>query len=191
MSYCSNCGCAVNEDVKFCSNCGADINQFFAGNNNVPNAPYMDKENDFMEKTYRFIRWERKALSITGMTFLIFGIIYTSFCLLMLFISAAAEAPAVFATLFLFYSMFGTYFIAYGVVNIIARNKADKYLDGTYPYANQAFSRCGSIGMIVFNAIFNNIALIFYVINFVRIKNSTETVESIKNREIDNINDYF
>ncbi|MCR5601612.1 MAG: hypothetical protein K6G33_12820, partial [Ruminococcus sp.] len=44
-------------------------------------------------------------------------------------------------------------------------------------------ARAGSIGMIVFAAIFNDIALIFVILNFIYVKRHRDIIESIKQKQ--------
>ena len=46
-----------------------------------------------------------------------------------------------------------------------------------------AHKRCNSIGMIIFGYFFNTIALVFYVINFVRMKSNKAMAERILTRQ--------
>ena len=43
--------------------------------------------------------------------------------------------------------------------------------------------RSGSIGMLVFTVLFNEIAFIFFIINFVRLKTGGRVIEKIKARQ--------
>ena len=174
--YCPNCGQPVLDTARFCGQCGQTINQ-------QPNTNYnANEEQEFLDTTHRLLRWERKAWSILGKFFLIFGLIFAGIFTLVSFIAAATTDDAFFA-IFMVYTIYGAMFAGIGIVNLIACNKIPQYLDNMYADFLPTRDRCGSIGMIVFTYFFNNIALVFFVINFVRMKTNKDMINRILSKQ--------
>ena len=63
-------------------------------------------------------------------------------------------------------------YIPIAIINLIMANKINYYQEAVYTDLPAARKRCGSVGMIVFGYLFNKIALIFIIINFIRTKNN-------------------
>ena len=86
MSYCTQCGQALNENAAFCCNCGAQTKPAAAPAAPIPVQNTASQDNEFLETTHRLLRWERKAWSITSKFYIIFGSIFTAFWMLFLLI---------------------------------------------------------------------------------------------------------
>lgn len=189
MSFCHNCGSQLTKNSRFCDNCGAGvavINQRVS----VPQE-IVNYDADFLVLTLRLIRWERKALSIYGKFLLISGIIF-SVLFLLISLSTASDGKAYLSGLFFGYAVaYGFSYVLLGIINLVAANKTVRYIDGILSDASPSFTRCSSVGMIVFLVFFNQIALIFYCINFSRIKNCRHTVESIIQKQRMYENNHF
>jgi hypothetical protein len=140
-------------------------------------------EKKFLDDTHKFLRWERKALSISGKVMLIVGIAFAALFFLLGIILAAVESGAAGAMMLLYAVLYGVIFIGIGVVNLKAADKIPQYTDTLYKDFRAAYKRCTSIGMIVFNYFFNTIALVFFVINFVRLKSNRAMCERILSRQ--------
>lgn len=151
----------------------------------APSDKDIREEREFLEMTHRLLRWERKAWSIAGKVFLITGIIFAAlFFLLGVIFLATGEGIAVVGGVFFVYCLiFGGMFIAIGIVNIMAAGKIPQYTDTLYKDFRAANNRCNSIGMIVFGYFFNTIALVFHVINFVRMKTNKPMIDRILTRQ--------
>lgn len=204
MRYCSYCGQPLQPGSAFCHHCGAALKAVVPEVEEpvviVPPvveepiheeaAPNTDtkaiaEEKEFLEQTHRLLRWERKAWSIAGKVMLITGIVFAAmFFLLGILYLALGDALIGFGILFLVYALvFGCMFIAIGIVNIITAGKIPQYTDTLYKDFRAANKRCNSIGMIVFSYFFNTIALVFFVINFVRMKTNKPMIERILTRQ--------
>ena len=61
--------------------------------------------------------------------------------------------------------------------------KARKYRDMINYDLNTVVKRCDSIGLIVLGALFNQPALIFIIINFVRVKCKKKLIDQIINKQ--------
>lgn len=152
----------------------------------VLTAPY-DKdirdEKKFLDETHKFLRWEKKAWSIAGKVFLILGIVFAALFFLLGIILAATESPEVGIVFLMYTLIYGVMIIAIGIVNIKAAGKIDQYTETLYKDFSLANNRCNSIGMIIFCYFFNNVALVFFVINFVRMKCNKAMRERILKRQ--------
>lgn len=140
-------------------------------------------EKKFLDETHKFLRWEKKAWSIAGKVFLIVGIVFAALFFLLGIILAATESPEVGIVFLMYALIYGVMFIGIGIVNIKAAGKIDQYTETLYKNFSLANNRCNSIGMIVFCYFFNNIALVFFVINFVRMKCNKAMRERILKRQ--------
>ena len=154
--------------------------------------PNFDKdvqdEKKFLEDTHKFLRWERTALSIAGKVHLIMGIAFAAlFAIIAIGIGTAAGmdegAIASAAIFFMNALLYGSMFIGLGIVNLKAADKIPQYTDTMYKDFRAAHKRCTSIGMIVFNYFFNTIALVFFVINFARLKSNRAMCDRIMTRQ--------
>ena len=182
MSFCSTCGTEIAEDAVFCTNCGATVAE-----NDEHNKK---EEQDFLDQTYRLMRWEAKAWRISGTVFIIVGIVYAALMFLVGIGSGFAVGTdsveggiAMATTMIVEALVFGFTFGGIGIVSLIAANRIPNYFEGFYTDFTPALDRCGSIGMLVFTALFNEIALIFFLINFIRIKSSRRTIDRILARQ--------
>ena len=150
----------------------------------APNRDDVLEEKEFLEQTNRLLRWERKAWSIAGKVYLILGIILTAlYFLIGVIIVAVGGEMAPVGGMFIYVSFFLAVLIAVGIVNIKAAGKIDQYTDTLFKDFRAAYKRCGSIGMIIFGYFFNTIALVFYVINFVRMKTNRDMADRILTRQ--------
>jgi len=90
-----------------------------------------------------------------------------------------------FGVLFIIYSI---YFITMGlivylphaIINLKLLKKVEYYENTLYSDVSIARKRCTSVGMIVFAAIFNRMALIFIIINFVKTKKNAKAFDRIE-----------
>ena len=151
----------------------------------APNHDAVLEEKEFLEQTNRLLRWERKAWSITGKVMLIVGIVFAAlFFLLGIIFAAIGDDMVFFASFFITFALeFGLMFIAMGIVNSKAAGKIDQYTDTLFQDFRAAYKRCGSIGMIIFCYFFNTISLVFFVINFVRMKTNKDMADRILTRQ--------
>lgn len=140
-------------------------------------------EKKFLDETHKFLRWEKKAWSISGKVMLIMGIVFAALFLLLGIIMAAVESPEVGAVMLVYALAYGIMIIALGIVCLKAAGKIDQYTETLYKNFSLADKRCNSIGMIVFCYFFNTIALVFFVINFVRMKCNKAMRERILKRQ--------
>lgn len=142
------------------------------------------EEREFLDATHRFLRWEHKAWSITGKVLLIFGIVLAALlCIVGIVVGVVSGEIAVAIILIVDAIVDGVILIAIGIVNLKAGGKIAQYTDTLYKDFSIANKRCNSIGMIIFAYFFNGIALVFFVINFVRMKCNKKLIDRILTRQ--------
>lgn len=176
MHYCPNCHGELDDRFQFCCHCGAALNS----------TANIGKEQAFLDRTHRMLRWEQKAWRISGIVFIVLGILYAVLFLLLGIVAAAVGSytEAALSVMFFVYAiLFGGMFLAIGIVNMVSAKKINYYLNSLYRDFGPTDKRCGSVGMIVFSAFFSNIALVFFVINFAFMKSGKETIAQIMARQ--------
>ena len=174
MKYCLHCGKALTDDARFCVACGAGID-------NDPLA----EEKEFLQQTQRFLKYERIAAKILGIFFLIFSLLFIGISLLFLILSPQMHyenGQIGMAIAFGMYFVYGLLFLPVAIVNLVMVKKTTKYRADICTDPRPALARCGSVGTIVLAAFFNEVALIFVIINFVRMKSNRALVERIAAR---------
>lgn len=180
MKYCAYCGKEMHDEARFCESCGAAAT---AESTNIA------EEKEFLDTTHRFLRYERLAWRITGVVLLVLCILILGCGLLALAGSAGAvmDGDAIaslgLGVAVLYLVIYGILFLPIAIIGLVAAQKIDRYLGEMYNDVRPTAARCGSVGMIVFTAFFNEIALIFYIINFVRMKTNKQLVERITLRQ--------
>jgi len=180
MKYCSQCGYELQDDAHFCANCG---------NSAAPDEVKLAEEKEFLDQTYRFLKYERVAWKITGVVLLVLCIVLIGLGLLMLAgtagfaIDGSADEALGMGIATVYLVVYGIMFLPLPIIGLISAKKAEDYMIGMYADFRPAAQRCGSVGMIVFTAFFNEIALIFFLINFVRIKSNQKIIDRIVQRQ--------
>lgn len=97
---------------------------------------------------------------------------------------AEDEAAALMVVGILFI-VYGVVFLPVAIVNLVLKSKVGKYRDKLYTDCTDGVKHASSVGTIVLGAIFNSIALIFIIINFIFMKRNRETFERIKANQAD------
>lgn len=180
MKYCAQCGFALQDDVHFCANCGASA---------APDEVNITEEKEFLDATYRFMKYERLAWRITGVVLLCLCIVIIGLGLLFLAgtagmaIDGSSEDALGLGLATVYLVVYGGMFLPLAIIGLVSAKKVEGYMNGMYADFRPAWKRCGSVGMIVFTAFFNELALIFYIINFVRIKSNARLIERIVQRQ--------
>lgn len=204
--FCQKCGSPVEDGVKFCPNCGNPtddkatyIQSAPTGAQNDPRDPALQDE--CMRSLYNHLRHEKTAWKVCG-------IVLTVSCALLIFIGivltvsgigsavinepysydyqySSADVYAVGAVsggaVLLIY---GILFAPVAVIDLIMIGKTQRYIDSLYKDCGEAVTRCGSVGMIVFGALFNEIALIFIIINFVKVKRYRAVFDEVRRLQL-------
>ena len=200
MSYCVKCGKEIEKDAAFCTECGAPVEKEIPTapeQNNVPvqsptfNEEFDREEREFLDNTYKLLRWELKAWSIASKVWIIMGIIYAVVFSIYTIVGIAMSASDYF--LGGFFIGFGTaaailgggMFIGLGIVSRKASEKLPQYIDTVYTDFSISYKRCGNIGMLIFNVLLGVVSPIFFIINFVRMKANRNVIERIlKNQNV-------
>ncbi len=173
MGFCTNCGKELPADAAFCSSCGTATAGTTVKNTN--------EEQEFLDLTYRFLRWEQKAWKIYGTVVLIVGICFTAFFLLLMTIGLIiGDEGFVVAIIGFFYALlFGGIYITIGAISLAAAKKIPQYLESLHTDFRPTFNRCDSVGMLIFTIFFNNVAFVFFLINFIRMKANRQMIDRI------------
>ena len=165
MKTCQACHQSLEDSASFCPYCGQkqEINEV--------SAPI--QTTDEREKAFyvfrRNLRHERKCWSIFGKVWVGFCIFFAAFALLFVTISIATEEPALIA-MSAVYFIYPIMFLPLAIINLVMANKITAYLDTLETDPNPAIDRCGGVWLIVLSALFNNIAMVFVILNFVHVK---------------------
>ena len=181
MKYCGYCGQVMEDSDEFCKKCGAAA---IPTPDATPDDVALAEEREFINGLHRFLKYERLCWKIFGIIFLVLSAMYIFIALIFTIVGIAVD-EAVFAGMGVMYMfMYGIIFIPIAVINLVMVSKTQKYMtmieQGTDIGA--AITRAGSVGMIVFAAFFNEIALIFIIINFVRVKCNQQVIARIFDR---------
>lgn len=180
--FCTNCGKEINSG-SFCPNCGTPVQGTTTTATVVSVQSNTDIEQAFLDTTYKMLRWERNLWKIEGIIFTICGALFAFIFLVMGMVGFRDDGMhsdiVVGAIFFVYAIVYGGLFLGIGIVNLVTASKAGPHLLNMHKNFAPTANRLESIGRIVYTAFFNNYALIFYIINFVRMKSNKATVESI------------
>ena len=160
MKTCPYCGKALHPDAAYCDGCGNAV---------ATMVPAADRGKEALDSLYRFMKFERLAYKIAGIVMLVLGCVYVGLMLVVgIIVMAGGEGMGMFVGVMGF--IYGGIFLAVGIVNLVLKKKVSALMDTLYSNPADAIRRCGSVGTIVLAAFFNEIALIFVIINFVKTK---------------------
>lgn len=198
MKYCSNCGSALEDSMNFCSSCGASVNTDEAKK---------AKEQNCLDRLSAGLKHERLCYKIFGIAWTVIASFILILSIFMLIGSSLiaenavdysveyngseyyiedfdvepdAVASALFIGLGSGYISMALIFLGVGIVNFVLASKVGKYRNTLYKDCTNGANHASSVGSIVLAAFFNEVALIFVIINFVFMKRNAQTFESIK-----------
>jgi len=175
MAFCANCGNRLPDGAVFCDSCGTPMQVMMSN---------PKEEQEFLDTTHRLLRWEMKAWRIAGIVLSILGVVFAVIFFLMAVIVGIVEGDGFFFGFFLAYALIlGGMILAIGIVNLKAAEKIPMYLSSVHKNFQMANDRCGNVGMLVFTIFFNNVALVFFIINFVRIKSNQSLIARIMSKQ--------
>lgn len=166
MKVCVHCNHTIEEDAMFCPHCGNRISD-----NSKEKATCL-------HHLRRNLRHERKCWNIFGGVWLGFSIFFFLFSLLYIGIGVGLETPelALFSPIFFLYTIL---FLPIAIINLVMANKITGYLNKLDTDLKPAVERCEGIWLIVMGVLFNTIAMIFIIVNFVHVKSNRELLNEI------------
>ncbi|MBR3750593.1 MAG: zinc ribbon domain-containing protein [Clostridia bacterium] len=174
--YCHNCGSAQADQAVFCANCGTRLQSTPEVIPTVQAQPSR-RATEFLATTKKLLRWERNLWKICSILYFVAGAIFT---LVFLVLGKHEGVDAITSSIMFVYAfLYGGLFIGLGLVDLVTALKITPHLNNMEKNFAPTANRLESIGRIVFAAIFNNYALIFYIINFVRMKSNKQLVDEI------------
>ena len=168
MINCPKCGMQIAETASFCSFCGERIAP--VTKQDLTETLNIFKANFRREK----ISWMIEAIAITALTLLL-----TMFAFLMIFIGITTAEEA-FLAMGIVYLLYPILFAPIIVINWVMTVKAGRYESTVTDDPAGAVERAGNVGIIVVSALFNNIAMIFVIINFVYAKIHEKTIAKLR-----------
>ncbi len=184
---CNKCSAQIPDNSKFCGVCGAPVPQSYAEDNgytqpvNEPVKEYtLAQEKECLDNFARFFKYERLAWKIEGIVILVLSCLFAGLGFIFFMATIAEEF---FAGVGAIYMLYGLLFLPVAIVNLKMVSRAEHYMNIVYTDAAAVEERAGNVGMIVLAAIFNSIALIFIIINFVRSKTEKDILKSAQCRQ--------
>lgn len=148
-------------------------------------SPEFAEEKAFLDDTYRFLKYERTAWKVTAIVFLVFTVFFVAFGLIFMGIFSQYDdvSMAIGGSLGLIYIVLGFVYLPISVIGFIMAGKCTKYMNVVYTDIKTVTDRTSSIGMLVFTALFNTIAMIFFIINFVKTRSNAQIIERIRSKQ--------
>ena len=201
MKYCVYCGKQLDDKASFCFACGKQVADVSAPAPVAPDDVLRAEEAACLDKSYRMFKFERLVWKIFGFVWLASIIFLVLAGVLMLALNSVVGELPPEATMEIFdempYGLHGILFALYGVayilmgvlyipvmiVNFKMVKRAEYYMDTVYTDTAGAVKRAGAVGMIVLSALFNTVAMIFIIINFVHVKNNRAVFDRIIARQ--------
>lgn len=168
MINCPKCGMQIAETASFCSFCGERMAP--VTKQDLTETLNIFKANFRREK----ISWMIAAIVISAITLLL-----TMFAFLMIFIGITTAEEA-FLAMGIVYLLYPILFAPIIIVNWVMTVKAGRYERTVTDDPAGAVERAGNVGIIVVSALFNNIAMIFVIINFVYAKIHEKTIAKLR-----------
>ena len=168
MINCPKCGMQIAETASFCSFCGERIAP--VTKEDLTETLNIFKANFRREK----ISWMIAAIVITALTLLL-----TMLAFLMVAIGLSV-ADGEILTMGIVYLLYPIFFAPIIVINWVMTVKAGRYESTVTDDPAGAVERAGNVGIIVVSALFNNIAMIFVIINFVYAKIHEKTIAKLR-----------
>ena len=159
---------------------------------NNEQATEKSKKEEALGSLKKFLGLEHFGWKVGGIVILASAgiLIFLSIILIIIGIVTMADAkdpttgvaPMVFSLTmgiaYLIVSLIG--FIPSGIISLMMIKKVEYYQSTLDTDISIARKRCTSIGMIVFCALFNTLATVFYVINFITIKKNAAAFDEIE-----------
>lgn len=150
----------MEDTAQFCPYCGSKSEESQQQSVERAKAFYTFRRN---------LRHERKSWKIFGGVWLGVSIATCFFPLIFLLMGFALQEPA-FLLMGFIYFIYPLCFLPPAIVSLIMGKKITGYLDNLDTDPNPAVDRCGGVWLIVMGALFNNLALVFIIMNFIHVK---------------------
>lgn len=156
---------------------------------------YTEEETAALQQMTGLLRGERIAWKIGGIVALIASIFLISsgfFLALMGFVLGRTyDSPQTSAGTFVVFGAAAVFWLCVGllvllpsaIISLKMAPKAGYYLSAVYTDVAVPRKRCTAVGMIVFCVLFNEVAAIFFIINFVRTKSRAEIFDRIEEKQ--------
>ncbi len=206
MKKCLYCGAENPDYGNYCEKCGTLLGE--AQEAEVAAVPSFYKSNDLTEKELEVIkgmkrnfRREQKAYRIFSIIYIVLIAIYLLLGVLVLALGVNGSGsgtviingntvtdPAVVNAFFIiwlicWFSALLFVFLPIAIIGLVAANRINNYLGTIDENVRPSRKRAAAIGMIVFSAIFNQIAMIFVIMNFVYVKKRKAILDSITEKQ--------
>lgn len=197
MKYCCYCGTGINEDAKYCCKCGAVVKTL----QNVCSNSHTYEENEQMRAAEQKCLDELSVkMKHESLTFLIVSFVILAVSVALVISGALmGETALTMRNGYYYYydqtvlelcDFWGGIFVyggfgyaAIGVFNLIYAKRLRRYASVIYTDCTAAVNQAGSVGSIALGALFNNIALIFIIINFIYVNKNKDTFKRIKQNQ--------
>lgn len=186
MKNCTKCGALIDDYAVACPQCGATQEQV------QPSVSYTPDGAAALSQMSRFLKLERIGWKVVGIICLVAAIVMAVTGLIMIAVGAGVSAGLEdtresvgflvgFGVAGLYYLIIGLIaLLPAGIVGLIMAPKVEYYMNKVYTDVSIPRKRCSSIGMIIFCLLFNEIAAIFFIINFVKTRAKNATFDQIE-----------
>ena len=182
--FCPNCGSAQADQAVFCANCGTRLQSTPEAIPTVQVQPSR-RATEFLATTKKLLHWERNLWKIGGIIMTVCGGFLMLISLSILGSGTpptgpeGAELDPMSGLVYLIYFLYSSVFLAMGIVNLVTAARITPHLNNMEKNFAPTAKRLDSVGRIVYTIMLNGYAVIFYLINFVRLKSNKQLVDEI------------
>ena len=201
MKYCVNCGEPISDNANFCRSCGAPV----ADNANFRGAErdFSGTDNTAYSDMDRFLKYERIAWKAGGIFSACLCAVMALYAFVIMIIgvivaaagndvSVVGGADGNSAGFFMAAAGIATvYYITVILITVMPLVIVSFKMVGRVDYYRymmttdiaQVRKRCTSVGMIIFAAIFNKVAMAFIIVNFVKTKTNAAAFDRLETKK--------
>ena len=182
--FCPNCGSAQADQAVFCANCGTRLQSTPEVIPTVQAQPSR-RATEFLATTKKLLHWERNLWKIGGIIMTVCGGFLMLISLIILGSGTpptgpeGAELDPMSGLVYLIYFLYSSVFLATGIVNLVTAARITPHLNNMEKNFAPTAKRLDSVGRIVYTIMLNGYAVIFYLINFTRLKSDKQLVDEI------------
>ncbi|MBQ6819636.1 MAG: hypothetical protein IJP35_08550 [Clostridia bacterium] len=148
MRYCPNCNTILQQEL-ICPVCQLDCSAV---------TDTHEQEQHALNFMLRMMKYERLSWMIGGGVQLGLAVLLAILLAFLVGIDPSAETMELFLDVILYAGL--------GIVNLVLGSRITRYMDEIFCDVRPAFDRCTAVSTIVLAALFNEIAMIFVIINF-------------------------